>query len=138
MAGSSRGAPFGDTEQTGDDFIDSFQLPVRFTDSYVEHTRRITDIRRGIRNALQVEQWSRIKEIGRGGFGTVFLETDTCGFVRAVKEVPKYTGRARTMDYLREILAMAYFKKVCCPPCRLHFGGPDAHSRSGRSILRPT
>ena len=103
---------FGDVEETGDDFIDSFQLPVQFTESHVIHTRRVTDIRRGIRNAIHEERWSRDREIGRGGFGTVYLESEGSGLVRAVKEVPKFAGRTRTMDHLREVLAMAHFKKV--------------------------
>ena len=102
------------TEETGDDFIDSFQLSVRFKEGCVEHTRRITDISQGIRNAILVEQWSRKKELGRGGFAVVYLESRMTGSqLRAVKEVPKYTGRTKTIDYLREVLAMAHFKEVC-------------------------
>ncbi len=103
---------FGSAEETGDDFIDSFQLPVRFAGPYVEHTRRKTDVSRGLRNVLCVETWSRGKELGRGGFGTVYLETEGNGGVRAVKEVPKRTGRTKTMDHLREVLAMVHFSKV--------------------------
>ena len=103
---------FAALEDTGDDFIDSFQLPVRFTESTTEHARRITDVRRRIRNATHIERWERQKELGRGGFGTVYLESERAGLVCAVKEVPKHTGRTRTIDHLREILAMAHFSKV--------------------------
>ena len=101
-------------EGTGDDFIDSFRLPVHFKEGCVEHIRRLTNISQGIRNALHIEQWVREKEIGRGGFGTVYLESNKTGpQLRAVKEVPKHTGRTKSMDHLREILAMAHFKEVC-------------------------
>ena len=112
MSAPSHSGPFEPPEDTGDDFIDSFQLPVRFVDAHTEHGRRITDVRRGIRNATIVERWSRVKVLGRGDFGTVHLESDHHGRVRAVKEVPKRTGRTRTIDYLREVLAMAHFSKV--------------------------
>ncbi|KAI4157160.1 MAG: hypothetical protein LQ342_008507, partial [Letrouitia transgressa] len=97
---------------TGDDFIDSFQLPVRFKESCIEHPYRITNISQGIRNAIYVEQWSREKELGRGGFGIVYLESRKADpQLRAVKEVPKHTGRTKTMELLREVLAMAHFKE---------------------------
>ena len=92
---------FAAPQDTGDDFIDSFQLPVRFTEHHTEHARRITDVSRGIRNATYVERWSRKRELGRGGFGTVYLESDT--------------GRTGTVYYLREVLAMAHFTKVNPP-----------------------
>ncbi|KAL8867564.1 MAG: hypothetical protein Q9174_005583 [Haloplaca sp. 1 TL-2023] len=51
------------------------------------------------------------KSSGRGGFGIVYLETESKGSVRAVKELPKYSRRAKTIDFLREVLAMAHFSK---------------------------
>ena len=118
MSGSTDPARDSGSETTGDDLIDSFQLHVRIEPSFVEHAYRFNDVSQGIRNAVCVERWSRNKELGRGGFGTVYLETEDKGSVRAVKEVPKYSGRAKTMDFLREVLAMAHFSKVwifsCC------------------------
>ncbi|KAL8869941.1 MAG: hypothetical protein Q9174_003897 [Haloplaca sp. 1 TL-2023] len=111
MSGLANPAQDSGSETRGDDFIDSFQLPVSIESSYVEHTYRYTDVARGIRNATRVERWSRSPELGRGGFGTVYLETETKGSVRAVKEVPKRAGRGKTMDFLREVLAMAHFSK---------------------------
>ena len=113
MSASTSSTPYNVLEETGDDFIDSFQLPVRFKEDCVEHTRRITDISRGVRNAIHVEQWRRKKELGRGGFGIVYLESTKGGHqLRAVKEVPKYNGRTKTMNHLREVLAMAHFREV--------------------------
>lgn len=99
-------------QETGDDFVDLFQITARWTDVGVEHTRRRTDRRRGIRNAVTVERWERKQEVGRSGFGTVHLEKREDGQLRAIKMVPKVAGRARTLDHLREILAMAYFTRV--------------------------
>ena len=115
MSGDKEPSIFGGTESTGDDFIDSFQLPVRFATAHVEHERKITDFSRGIRNAIDVQRWQRAGEINRGGFGIVYLEKETSGKVRAVKEVPKQTGKIRTMDHLKEVLAMAHFKRVGIP-----------------------
>lgn len=112
MTSSSRGSLLGYYNETGDDFIDSYQLRALFTGPFVEHHSRISDVSRGIRNQLEIKQWRRVREIGRGGFGTVHLETERGGAVRAVKEIPKYTHKTRTMDHLREILAMAHFSAV--------------------------
>ena len=96
-----------------DGLLDIFKLPVRFVSSNeVEHTRRVSDPRKGIRNAIHVERWSEGEELGRGGFGTVNLQSEKSGLVRAVKKLPRTSGRAKTMDSLREVLAMAYFTKV--------------------------
>ncbi|KAL8969166.1 MAG: hypothetical protein Q9183_002124 [Haloplaca sp. 2 TL-2023] len=111
MSGLTHQAQESGSEITGDDFIDSFQLPVRIEPSYVEHTYRFTDVARGIRNETRVERWSRRQELGRGGFGTVYMETEKKGSVRAVKELPKHAGRGKTMDFLPEVLAMAHFSK---------------------------
>jgi hypothetical protein len=112
MNSSARGPLLGHSIETGDDFIDSYQLRTLFTGPFVEHHRRFSDISRGIRNQIEVKQWQRVRELGRGGFGTVYLEAERGGAVRAVKEIPKHTNRTRTMDHLREILAMAHFSIV--------------------------
>lgn len=100
-------------EETADDFVDSFKIQARWSDIGVEHSRRVTDSRRGIRNALHVEKWRRVRELGRGGFGNVYLEEQVDqGRLRAVKEVPKNAGQKRTLDPLHEVLAMAHFSQV--------------------------
>lgn len=99
---------------TGNDFLDSFQLNVAFTESHVEQLRLYCDRERGLRNLVEVKQWKRIKELGRGGFGVVYLEEDSSGKQRAVKEVPKSMGKQKVIDPLREIIAMASFSKVRC------------------------
>ena len=56
-----------------------------------------------------VETWHRVQELGRGGFGIVFLERSAGGEQRAVKEIPKDKSR---IDYKRELMAMAVLAKV--------------------------
>ncbi|KAL8866503.1 MAG: hypothetical protein Q9174_006267, partial [Haloplaca sp. 1 TL-2023] len=111
MSGPTSPARDSGNESTGDDMIDSFELPARIEPSFVEHSYRFNDVSRGIRNAVCVERWSRKGELGRGGFGTVYLEFEEKGSVRAVKELAKHTGRIKTIEVLREVLAMANFSK---------------------------
>lgn len=99
---------------TGNDFLDSFLLNVIFTDSYTEQRRIYSDRQRGLRNLVESKKWKRRRELGRGGFGIVFLEEDDHGRCRAVKEVPKVMNKQKTIDPLREIAAMASFSKVRC------------------------
>lgn len=53
-----------------------------------------------------------MREIGRGGFGTVFLEKETEGQLRAVKIVQRRSNKEKIIEYLREVLAMANLSRV--------------------------
>jgi hypothetical protein len=97
---------------TGNDILDTFHLNVTFSGSYLEQRRAFSDRRRGLRDVIEVKTWRRTKELGRGGFGIVYLEEDEQGNARAVKEVPRAMGKQTTIDPLREITAMAAFSKV--------------------------
>lgn len=70
-----------------------------------------------IHRADRTERWTRVKKVGRGGFGRVYLERDMVGRFRAVKELSKEFNEAQRQDYLRELFAMAYFSKdqACFP-----------------------
>lgn len=103
--------------ETGDDFIDSKQLRAHFprsNSSIVEHHSIYSDPTRGIRSERRVARWQRQRELGRGGFGTVQLEAERGGALRAVKQIPKSVSGFNTVDHLREILAMAKLSGVCC------------------------
>jgi hypothetical protein len=89
----------GDFQATGDDLIDSYQLRAGFSGPFVEHHRSFFDVSRGIRNQLEVKQWSRMREVGRGGLETIYLEKERGGAVRVLKEIPKYMSPRRTMDH---------------------------------------
>ena len=98
--------------ETSSDLVNYFRLEYRNFSGYVEHTRIYSDPARGIRKAKKTTQWTRVKEIGQGGFGDVWLEREHGGELRAVKEVRKYDEMSRKIDYERELLAMAYFSRV--------------------------
>ncbi|MCJ1455460.1 hypothetical protein MMC28_005815 [Mycoblastus sanguinarius] len=87
------------------DLIDHYKLKVNF---HADHTRHISYSRK--RKAER--QWYRVKSLGRGGYGTVWLEREReTSSERAVKEVPKRTNTGPRIDYARELLAMAKFSR---------------------------
>ena len=56
--------------------------------------------------------WYRGRELGRGSFGTVFLEKSENGEYRAVKDIAKDKNSRIVIDYKRELMAMARLGKV--------------------------
>lgn len=80
-------------------------------DDFLEHFRLPTTIRDQIdkRGGRGVERWTRVRSIGRGAYGMVWLEKcSRSRETRAVKEVSKDVQ----MDHLKEIRAIAKFSKV--------------------------
>ncbi|KAL9024368.1 MAG: hypothetical protein Q9196_006568 [Gyalolechia fulgens] len=67
--------------------------------------------RPGQRKVRLEEHWGRQRELGRGGYGAVYLEQcvegDKQGRIRAVKEIQKSTGG----NYNRELEAIALFSQ---------------------------
>ncbi|ERF76790.1 hypothetical protein EPUS_08975 [Endocarpon pusillum Z07020] len=60
------------------------------------------------------KRWYTVKRIGKGAYGTVYLEreeTDGVESQRAVKRVPKLLASGAPVDYSRELLAMALLTK---------------------------
>jgi serine/threonine protein kinase len=113
MAHSRAGPLPGVLLQTGDDLLDFYQLRSHFSGPFVEHHRYFSDPSRRIRNHLEVQRWARLRELGSGAFGRVFLEREeNSGRLRAVKELAKAKYKAEAVDYLREILAMANLSRV--------------------------
>jgi hypothetical protein len=68
-----------------DIIIGYHKLDTRFLNGHVEQTTLHSDASRGIRQVEAVETWYRGPVLGRGSFGTVFLETSEGGKLRAVK-----------------------------------------------------
>ena len=89
---------------------DSHKLDTKFFNDHVQHTAVHSDASRGMRRVTVVKNWSRVREVGRGSLGTVFLEKSKEGKYRAVKEVAK--DRRGIIDYRRELIAMAKLAKV--------------------------
>ena len=90
------------------DLIDHYKLNVDFL---VDHCQELSYGRR----KKAEKKWYRVKSIGRGGYGTVWLEQDRqTSSERAVKEIPKKTSiHGPRIDYTKELLAMAKFSRVC-------------------------
>ena len=59
-----------------------------------------------------VENWYRDRELGRGSFGTVFLERSERDEYRAVKDIAKNKNSRIAIDYRRELMAMARLERV--------------------------
>lgn len=67
--------------------------------------------RRGRRRERE-ELWKKKRDLGIGIFGTVWLEECVSeGKLRAVKEVRKSVPGSRSMDYNRELEAIARFSQ---------------------------
>lgn len=97
------------------------------------HTYHESDPTSRRRLVPRSEHWQRERKIGRGGFGSVWVEKCTKGHrnieVRAVKQIEIDHGSAR-IDYNRELEAIAKFshQKVCfisqlCPLQNLLING---------------
>ena len=88
------------------------KLDTKFFTGSVQHTTFRPDAGQGRRRLKVVEKWYRDRELGRGGFGTVFLERPGKGECRAVKGIAKDKNSTVKIDYRRELMAMAIFAKV--------------------------
>ena len=118
----SKSSMLGAVVETGDDFLDSKQLRAHFPQPLVvEHHSTFSDPSRGIRNRRRVQRWERQKELGRGAFGPVFLEKESKGAVRAVKETPQRAGVLKTVHHLRVILALAKLSEEVCTRPASHY-----------------
>ena len=96
-----------------------FKLNIEFKpeEGVTIQTTRNSDEARGQRQIVVKKTWKRVKEIGRGGFGVVWLES-TGGIsseLRAVKEIGKNAGyHLGKIDYNQELEALALLSKVRC------------------------
>ena len=93
--------------------VNRFKLEAKIYPQHTLHTTSRSDPARGLEKEI-VTTWSRIKEIGVGNCGSVWLESDLTGsqiFERAVKRIPKWIYTRNKTDYKREIAAMAVLSK---------------------------
>ena len=105
--------------------IDNHKLETEFFNGHVRHTTFSSDAL-GRRRAEAVETWYRGRELGRGSFGTVFLERSKRGKYRAVKEIVKERNSPIIIDYRRELIAMAMLadsnvRDMDAPELRINF-----------------
>jgi len=103
--------PSTGSKHASDNSVEGYLLPTSFHPTHVEHRVPWSSRSRGIRRGLKKQQWRTEKELGRGGFRIVHLQTEIgTGKVRAVKEILRTTAAA--VDPLRELTAMAALSKV--------------------------
>lgn len=89
--------------------ISKLETQFRSNPKCTQHTKYESRISTNQRYVRKEEKWTKVKRLGRGNFGIVWLEQciqgDNKGEKRAVKQVQKLD----TSDYYRELEAMALF-----------------------------
>ena len=89
---------------------------------YTQHITYVSESGKDRRRTRKAERWKRKSRLGRGTFGTVWLEQCVLGEakdeLRAVKEVSKHGSG----DFNRELEAVAFFShtkvSLLCPAFR--------------------
>ncbi|OAP57702.1 hypothetical protein AYL99_08440 [Fonsecaea erecta] len=95
------------------DLVDHFKLDAQIHADHTVHVERVSDPARGVRTVEVQKRWDRLRHIGHGAFGEVWLETCTehdqhnQQQVRAVKRIQKRRMESVNIDYRRELLALA-------------------------------
>lgn len=91
-----------DLDDGHDSELEGFRLDVTVNGKKTTHASTV--------NPSEIETWKNVKQLGRGGYGTVSLERCTSSpgteRLRAVKRVSKPPG-SQSRLYLRELKAMA-------------------------------
>jgi hypothetical protein len=99
------------------ELVEHFRLDAQCRD---DHTLVSLPVR-GRRSEKRQEKWTKLKALGQGSFGIVWLERkvgEDTKDVRAVKEIRKGMGHqlAFNISYARELYAMAKLTRVSNPP----------------------
>ena len=105
------------SSRTNSDLGEYFRLNISFgpEEGITVQTIKTSDAARGLRQIKTTKTWKRVKEIGRGGFGAVWLENTNDELIeqRAVKEISKNASSASSkIDYNRELEALALLSNV--------------------------
>lgn len=94
--------------------LQDFKLDTHFTNGRIEHVYNECDKSSGKRVIERREQWKRMRRIGRGSYGEVWLEEcvegGQIGSLRATKDIWSY-GQ---INYARELEALSVFSKASC------------------------
>lgn len=83
--------------------FNQYKLQTKFEESYCEHTVDPGDDAEPTGDdppQHRTERWSRERIIGGGGFGTVWLEREVAGALRAVKQISKGSKNTGTGELL--------------------------------------
>jgi hypothetical protein len=100
---------------TSSDLINHYKLAARIHHGYTEQVIHKSDPINGRRKVTIEKRWHKVKQLGKGAYGVVYLEREETNGVesqRAVKQVPKLLQSGATVDYSRELSAMAILSKV--------------------------
>ncbi len=95
------------------DLVRDSQLNTEFRDGCTIHKYVESSLASRQRTVLREETWKQERQVGGGGFGSVWLEQCTKGkekdAVRAVKKIVVGRNNARDAAYVRELEAIAKF-----------------------------
>jgi hypothetical protein len=95
------------------DLVRDSRLETRFHPERTEHIYYESGLTARQRTVRREEYWKAERCIGRGSYGTVWLEQCVEGErevkLRAVKQIPKAQKASKPIDYNRELEAIAKF-----------------------------
>lgn len=94
--------------------LDEYKLETKFSKTHVVHRRNTSGPGRWWGLGLGgTEKWERMKDIGDGGHGAVYLERETKTLqLRAVKKLPVQVLKANRLDFRRELHALISVRDV--------------------------
>jgi hypothetical protein len=97
------------------DLVLDSKLQAEVFDDHTLQTNYISNPSIGERRVRVEEKWQRTKRLGSGSYGVVWLEKclsgPNPGQLRAVKELSKNASHGSTLDYRRELEAIAKFSQ---------------------------
>jgi hypothetical protein len=108
---------------TSSDLINHYKLVARIQHDHTVQLIHKSDPINGRRKVTIEKRWHKVKRLGQGAYGVVYLEREETNGVesqRAVKQVPKLLQSGATVDYSRELSAMAILSKVKLPKKTCH------------------
>jgi hypothetical protein len=95
------------------DLVRDSKLETQFSQKYTQHVYYVSGVTPHQRKVRKEERWVRGDNLGTGAFGTVWLEKLVTENgeekYRAVKEIRKRVHWSKTIDYNRELEAIAKF-----------------------------
>jgi hypothetical protein len=98
------------------DLVKDSKLDTQFKGGLTVHVSYVSGASSRQRKIRKEETWRRLKHLGSGAYGTVWLENctleNTEQRVRAVKAIHKKVDGSTPVDYSRELEAIAKFSHV--------------------------
>jgi hypothetical protein len=119
------------------DLVRDSKIETQVLDKCLLHTFYETGPSARERRIRREERWVCQSLVGRGAYGTVYLEKCDLGGkpkLRAVKEIKKYVVPGEELDYMRDLEAVAKFsnQKVTVPISS--FDKPQSNMRASIRI----